>query len=160
LANPSVWPTIRLAQAVDADELVAMRVLLWPESSPEEQQREIEVWLIRGGAGTLPAVILVAEDEAGGLSGFVEVGLRSHADGCDTAQPVGYVEGWFVRDGQRGRGIGAKLMRAAEQWSREHGCLEMASDALIENQASQDAHRALGFGEVDRCVHFRKPLRR
>ena len=49
-------------------------------------------------------------------------------------------------------------MRAAEDWSRERGCLEMASDALIENEESQRAHEALGFDVVDRCVHFRKRL--
>jgi aminoglycoside 6'-N-acetyltransferase I len=34
----------------------------------------------------------------------------------------------------------------------------MASDALIDNRPSEDAHRALGFEVVDRCVHLRKDL--
>ena len=34
----------------------------------------------------------------------------------------------------------------------------MASDARIENVDSQAAHKALGYEEVDRCVHFRKAL--
>ncbi|MGA8670742.1 MAG: GNAT family N-acetyltransferase [Terracidiphilus sp.] len=90
--------------------------------------------------------------------GFLQVGLRSHADGCDTSRPVGFIEGWLVRDRFRGQGIGSALVRAAEDWSRERGCLEMASDALIENEESQRAHEALGFDVVDRCVHFRKRL--
>ena len=49
-------------------------------------------------------------------------------------------------------------MRSAEDWARAQGCLEMASDALIDNQASQRAHAALGFEVVDRCVNFRKAL--
>ena len=49
-------------------------------------------------------------------------------------------------------------MRAAEQWSRARGAVEIASDALIDNSQSQHAHRALGFEEVDRCVHLRKRL--
>lgn len=49
-------------------------------------------------------------------------------------------------------------MRASEDWARGLGCVEKASDALIDNQASQKAHQALGFAEVDRCVHFRKNL--
>jgi aminoglycoside 6'-N-acetyltransferase I len=106
----------------------------------------------------LPAVLFVSEDSEGALTGFLEAGLRSHADGCDTLRPVGFVEGWFVRDAARGRGIGRELMRAAEEWCRGHGCMEMASDALIDNQGSQDAHRALGFEVVDRCVHFRKAI--
>ena len=48
-------------------------------------------------------------------------------------------------------------MRAAEEWARAQGCVEMASDALIENERSQRAHEALGFDVADRCVHFRTP---
>ncbi|MGH9605500.1 MAG: GNAT family N-acetyltransferase [Terracidiphilus sp.] len=135
-----------------------MRVLLWPESSLEEQTQELDAVLATGMSGTLPGVILVAEDAEGALTGFLEVGLRSHADGCDTKQPVGFVEGWFVQEKLRGRGIGGAFMRAAEEWSRARGCLELASDALIDNSGSQRAHQALGFEIVDRCVHFRKPL--
>ena len=105
-----------------------------------------------------PVAWLVAEDESGRLTGFLEVGVRSHADGCDTKQPVGFVEGWFVREEQRGKGVGAALMRAAEDWARAHGCVEMASDALIDNAQSQNAHTALGFEIVDRCIHLRKLL--
>lgn len=65
------------------------------------------------------------------MTGFLEVGLRSHADGCDPAQPVGFVEGWFVEEACRNRGIGRALMRAAEDWARGQGCVEMASDTRI-----------------------------
>lgn len=86
------------------------------------------------------------------------MGLRSHADGCDTAQPVGFVEGWFVHEAFRDRGIGKELMRTAEDWARRQGCLEMASDTWIDDERSLRSHQALGFEVVDRCVHFRKPL--
>jgi aminoglycoside 6'-N-acetyltransferase I len=153
---------IRAAGMADCDAVVEMRVLLWPESSREEQAEEFDASM-RGVVGTLPLAILVAEDltlqdGSGGLIGFLEVGLRSHADGCDVARPVGYVEGWFIREGFRGRGIGAALMRAAEEWSRGHGCREIASDALIDNEGPQSAHEALGFEVVDRCVHYRKGI--
>ena len=150
--------SVRLAQLADRDDVVEMRTLLWPESSQEEQAQEFDAWLGRGSAAILPAAILVSQDGDGKLTGFLEVSLRSHADGCDIERPVGYVEGWFVRETFRGRGIGAELMRASEDWARGLGCVEMASDALIDNEASQNAHQALGFVEVDRCVHFRKNL--
>ena len=72
--------------------------------------------------------------------------------------PSGYVEGWFVQEAFRNRGVGKGLMRAAEDWARALGSVEMASDALIDNQGSLSAHAALGFEVVDRCVHFRKSL--
>jgi aminoglycoside 6'-N-acetyltransferase I len=40
----------------------------------------------------MPLVLIVAEVEDH-VIGFIEVGLRSHADGCDTRYPVGFIEG-------------------------------------------------------------------
>jgi aminoglycoside 6'-N-acetyltransferase I len=149
---------VRLAEIADQHELAKMRELLWPESSMEDHRREVEAVLRSGRYGTLPIAILVSQGEAGTLTGFIEVGLRSHADGCDPAQPVGFVEGWFVHEAFRKHGIGSALMRSAEDWARTQGCLEMASDTWLDDERSQRTHQALGFEVVDRCVHFRKPL--
>ena len=150
--------TIRPTQPRDFLQLAAMRGLLWPDASLREHLAELEAGLTNPGQLGFPAVVLVAEDEHGTLTGFLEVGLRSHADGCDPARPVGFIEGWFVVEEDRKKGIGGALMRAAEEWARAQGCREMASDALIDNPGSEHAHTALGFEVVDRCVHFRKVL--
>jgi aminoglycoside 6'-N-acetyltransferase I len=150
--------SIRAARPGDEDELAVLRALLWPDGTVEEHRREVKRLIESGMSGTLPAAALVAIDARDGLAGFLEVGLRSHADGCDVEQPVGYVEGWFVRAEMRGRGTGKQLMKAAEDWSRAHGCREIASDALVDNMESREAHHALGFEVVDLCVHFRKGL--
>lgn len=102
--------------------------------------------------------MLVAEGPNGRVIGFLDVDLRSHADGCNPANPVGYVEGWFVYEPFREQGAGRELMLAAEKWAREQGCAEMASDVLLDNEGSQRAHAALGYEVVDRCVHLRKTL--
>jgi aminoglycoside 6'-N-acetyltransferase I len=54
--------------------------------------------------------------------------------------------------------VGAKLLAAAQDWARSHGCIEMASDTWLDNEKSQQVHEALGFVVVDRCVHYRKAL--
>ena len=149
---------VRQAHPSDQHELATMRELLWPDSSLEEHRHEIESILHSGKYGTLPMAILVSQDEDGALTGFLEVGLRSHADGCDIAHSVGFVEGWFVHEASRKQGIGRALMQSAEAWARKQGCLEMASDTWIDDERSQLAHQALGFAVVDRCVHFRKQL--
>jgi aminoglycoside 6'-N-acetyltransferase I len=131
---------------------------LWPDSSIEEHRRDLSPILAGKPPGTQPLVILVAEANDSVLAGFVEVGLRSHADGCDTAIPVGYVEGWFVSAEHRRKGVGAELIAAAQDWARGQGCVEIASDTWIDNEVSQLAHQALGFEEVDRCVNYRKRL--
>lgn len=149
---------IQPANLSDQHELATMCNLLWPDASREEHRRELEAILRSRRYGTLPMAILVSHDNDGKLTGFIEVGLRSHADGCDIARPVGFIEGWFVHEPFRKQGIGKALMRSAEDWARKQGCFEMASDTWIDDEMSIGAHQALGFEVVDRCVHFRKPL--
>ena len=151
---------VRPAMAADCAQLSRLRAELWPESSAAEHEKEL-TWIRTGQPiGTMPMAIFVAEAEAnnGKLAGFLEVSLRSHADGCDPRQPVGFVEGWFVVENHRRKGIGAQLLITAEEWARSHGCVEMASDTWIDHAISQRTHEALGFEVVDRCVHYRKAL--
>jgi aminoglycoside 6'-N-acetyltransferase I len=149
---------IRPGEPADRDQLSLMRVALWPELSVDEDRHELEATLSGKPDSTMPLSILVAETEAGDLIGFLEVGLRSHADGCDTRVPVGFVEGWFVSERHRRNGVGAKLLAAAEDWARGRGCIEMASDTWLDRDKSQRVHEALGFEVVDRCIHYRKTL--
>ncbi len=87
----------------------------------------------------------------------MEVGLRDHGEGCETS-PVGYIEAWFVGEYVRGQKVGRDLILAAEEWARQKGCTEMASDTWLENEASITAHLKLGYVEVERLVHFAKRL--
>lgn len=151
---------IRPAQATDLDQLARLCEALWPDSSAAEHAQEKRL-LVEGKARlllTMPLTIFVAEANDGRLVGFLEVDLRSHADGCSPKQPVGYIEGWYVAEDHRHRGVGAQLLARAEDWARGHGCVEMASDVIIDNEMSQRAHEALGYEVVDRCVHYRKSL--
>ena len=145
---------VRLAQPSDRDRLASLRSALWPDSSAAEHAGELTPILCGSVPGTMPLAIFVAESSGGGLAGFLEIDLRSHADGCNPSRPVGYVEGWFVAQEYRRQGVGAKLLAAAEDWARSHECVEMASDTWIDNEVSQRAHEALGFEVVDRCVHY------
>jgi aminoglycoside 6'-N-acetyltransferase I len=148
---------VRRATVVDASRIAEMCFLLWPDATVDEHRIDVESALLSGMYGTMPAVTFVAEDD-GGVIGFVQVALRSHADGCDMGQAVAFLEGWFVEERARRNGVGGALVAAAEAWARESGCREMASDTWIDHELSQRAHAALGFEVVDRCVHFRKSL--
>lgn len=149
---------IRFAKPSDCQQLSQLRHALWPESSVEEHAKELEQ-ILRGSApGSLPLVEIVCDSEDGRLLGFVEAGLRSHADECNPAHPIGYIEGWFVVESHRRQRIGGQLIHAAQDWARSQGCREMASDALLENEISQRAHEALGFQVVGRNVLYRKNL--
>ncbi len=150
--------SVRPARPSDVGQLAALYKALWPESSAKEHAQEIRL-ILAGKAGlTMPITIFVAEASDRRLVGFLEVDLRSHADGCNASHAVGYIEGWYVAEDFRHRGVGKKLLGKAEDWARSYGCVEMASDAIIDNELSQRAHEALGYEVVDRCVHYRKSL--
>ncbi len=149
--------TIRPAATRDFEALLAMLVALWPKASTRDHGRQIRSVLSGRPRSTLPLTMLVAERDRT-LAGFVEVGLRSHANGCDPIRAVGFIEGWYVVPGQRRNGIGRALFQAAERWCRRHGCREMASDTWADHRASIAAHAALGYEIEGRFVNFRKRL--
>jgi aminoglycoside 6'-N-acetyltransferase I len=132
-----------------------MRCALWPEGSDTEHREEIE----RFFAGRLrePLTALLATNHSGEPVGFAELSIRSYAEGCVTDR-VAYLEGWYVVPEARRQGVGAALVRSAEEWARSQGCTEFASDALIDNHVSAAAHRALGFQETVQLRCFRKML--
>jgi aminoglycoside 6'-N-acetyltransferase I len=149
---------IRLARPSDRTPLAALRHALWPASSVEAHEQTLDAIFAGEWSAIFPYVIFVAEAPDGAIAAFAEVTVRSRADGCDPTWPVGYLEGWNVAEAYRRRGIGAALLRAAEDWAREQGCIEMASDTWIDHEVAQRAHEALGFTVVDRCVHYKKRL--
>jgi aminoglycoside 6'-N-acetyltransferase I len=149
---------IRPAKLADLNQLAALREALWPESSVAHHAEELAAILAGNPPGPLPLVIFVSEAPDGSLTGFLEAGLRSHADGCDSSHPVGYVEGWYVSASHRREGIGASLLQAAEEWARTQGCREMASDTQLTNELSQQVHQSLGFQIAERSILYRKPL--
>ena len=131
-----------------------LRHALWP-AHPGDHGREIVEFL--AGDSDEPQEVLLACAGDGSAVGFAELNIRPYAEDCYSGR-VAYLEGWYVDEPHRRRGIGAALVKAAEAWGRAQGCTEFASDALLDNTASHAAHRALGFTETVRIVCFRKSL--
>ncbi len=125
----------------DRDTVLAMRRLLWPDDD---------------GASDPGESVLVWEQD-GSLGGFIIYSLRPSAEGCD-GRPVPFVEGWFVREELRRRGIGRALIAAVEEIARARGFRELASDSVLTNRTSYLAHRKLGFEVTARLQCFRKNL--
>lgn len=145
--------TIRRMSENDIEEWLRLRKLLWDETSDAEHKAEIVAIIEHPDT----QAVIVAEAINGHLVGFLEASIRSWVEDCETDH-VGYLEGWFVESGYRRRGIGTDMVSAAEAWARKKGCIEMASDAEIGNDASIEAHKTLGFEETSRLVHLRKEL--
>jgi aminoglycoside 6'-N-acetyltransferase I len=125
------------------------------DDRPQVGTWKLELW----GEDAWPGgeTVLVWDDGDGTLGGFISLTVRPWANGCDSS-PVPFVEGWYVAANGRRRGIGRALMAAAEGWARAEGFTELGSDVLLENTASLQAHRQVGFQPTEQVQYFRKDL--
>ena len=146
--------TVRPVRPEDRADWERLRYALWP-AHPGDHAGEIAEFF--AGDGDEPIEVLLACLPDGRAVGFAELNIRPYAEDCYSGR-VAYLEGWYVDEPFRRRGIGAALVKAAEDWGRAQGCTEFASDALLDNTVSHAAHRALGFEETVRIVCFRKAL--
>lgn len=144
-----------MARQADVPAWANLRRALWPdEPGADDFDSECARQLMRPQR----AIAYLACEDGDAVIGFAEASLRhDYVNGTETS-PVGFLEGWYVIPERRGRGIGRALVGAVEAWTREQGCHELASDALLDNTASQAAHAACGFAETERVVYFRKTL--
>jgi aminoglycoside 6'-N-acetyltransferase I len=145
---------VSVATAADAEAWLELRLALWPGERRDEFTADIAALLADPG----DTINLIAHAETGEAAGFAEAALRhDYVEGCSTS-PVAFLEGIYVVPEHRRKGVAAALIRAVEDWGRQNGCTEFASDALIDNLDSQAMHRAMGFTETERVVYFHKDL--
>ena len=143
---------IRTATDQDREQWLILRKTLFPDCPDYKHKMEMEQILSSEGE------TFVAERENIGLIGFAEISIRNdHVEGASIS-PIPYLEGWYVDKRYRATGVGSNLTAAAEEWSRERGFTEIASDSRIDNHTSIAIHKAIGFKEVGRNVQFLKSL--
>ena len=144
---------VRPISESDLSEWFRLRRQLWDATTDDDHQAEMLDILDHSDT----QLVLVADAGDGRLAGFLEASIRPFVEDCESDN-VGYLEGWYVDPDHRRRGIGRALVTAAEEWARQRGATEMASDAEIGNEQSLLAHSGLGYSETSRLVHLRKEL--
>ena len=143
---------IRRANQEDAFLVAQLAAQLWTSQTTEEFKEEFDVLLDRSDAAVF---LCLAEDKP---VGFAQCQLRyDYVEGTETS-PVGYLEGVFVEEEYRNQGYAAKLLAACEQWAKDKGCTECASDCELENTQSFAFHLRCGFQEAYRIICFTKKL--
>ena len=143
---------IRKASLSDTAEVARLSCLLWPDHSTEEMEEEFSALIANNDIA-----VFLAEGE-GQAIGFAQCQLRwDYVEGTDSS-PVGYLEGIFVREEYRRRGIARQLFAACEAWAMEQHCTEFASDCELDNYESFRFHLALGFLEANRIICFTKHI--
>lgn len=146
--------TVERCKSLDQPGWLELRRALWDDASAEEHRGYMAIAL----AQPERFLQLMVYDEKRTPVGFIEGSIRNDYVNGTESSPVGFVEGVYVIPSMRRKGVARMLFEAIGDWARARGCQELASDALLENEASQRAHRALGFRETERVVYFAKPL--
>lgn len=144
--------TIYKAKKEDALTVAKLAIQMWEDNVLEELAAELAELMKSPEA----VVFLGAVD--GKAIGFAQCQLRhDYVEGTETS-PVGYLEGIFVETEYRKRGFAKQLLTACENWAKEQGCTEFASDCELDNTGSLKFHMSLGFEEVNRVICFKKKL--
>ena len=143
---------VRKAGEQDAQTITRLALKLWPDNDSEELLDEIRTLLHTPDAALF---LLIA---AGETVGFAQCQLRhDYVEGTD-GSPVGYLEGVYVDESHRRKGGARRLLSACEDWARERGCTEFASDCELDNTESLAFHLHAGFSEANRIICFTKKL--
>jgi aminoglycoside 6'-N-acetyltransferase I len=146
--------TIERCTSLDQPGWLDFRLALWPDAGADDHRAYMAISL----AQPERFLQLMMYDAQRQPLGFIEGSIRGdYVNGTETS-PVGFVEGVYVAPAWRRQGVARALFSAIGDWARARGCRELASDALLENVASQRAHVALGFKETERVVYFARKL--
>lgn len=136
----------------DSAAVATLAAKMWDSHSVEELTAEFEGLILREDA----AVFLLREN--GRNIGFAQCQLRrDYVEGTDSS-PVGYLEGIYVDEAFRHRGYARELLGRCEQWARDMGCTEFASDCELDNTKSLAFHLSVGFDEAKRIICFTKKI--
>lgn len=144
---------IREATINDCAEIANLAKEIWTNNLISELEKEFNESIVPE-----KACIYVFEDEDKRIKGFAQCNLRyDYVEGTKSS-PVGFLEGIFITEEYRGKGIGKLLLNAVELWAKENGCIEFACDCGINNSTSYNFHIHHGFKEVNRIICFSKKI--
>lgn len=142
---------IRRASIEDTGFVAELAIQMWDAHSIEELKQDFENYMNGGGA-----VFLAWRNQE--AIGFAQCGLRhDYVEGTESS-PVGYLEGIFVQEKYRKQGVAKELLRVCQNFAKEQGCTEFASDCELVNEESLQFHLKMGFQEANRIICFTKKL--
>lgn len=143
----------RRAGACDAAVVAGLSLLLYGGENTFEGLFEETLEILKSDG----EVIFVACNGEK-VVGFAHCCLRRDYVEGTKGGPVGYLEGIYVMPEFRLSGVARALVAMCEDWARERGCSEFASDCEIENVESFRFHLNIGFREANRIICFVKEL--
>lgn len=143
---------IKKAAAEDAKTVAGLAIQMWESNTIERLTEEFYDSIKEGSC----VVFLALLDDL--TIGFAQCGLRhDYVEGTESS-PVGYLEGIFVAEEYRKRGVAKDMLEACQKWAKGQGCTEFASDCELVNEDSLKFHLRMGFEEANRIICFTKKL--
>jgi aminoglycoside 6'-N-acetyltransferase I len=143
---------IRKAEKEDYFIVAKLANQLWANHSLQDLEVEFKEYL-----ASKKDCIFICYQEKEAIA-FAHCSLRDEYVEGSTTAPVTYLEGIFVKENYRKKGIAQELVFACEKWAQEHDCKEIASDCEIENELSYSFHLKSGFQEINRVICFVKQI--
>lgn len=136
----------------DAPALAAMAIKIWDSDDKDELEQEF-IDMTHDKESTCFIKFIDAK-----AIGFANASLRhDYVEGCETST-VAYLEAIYVDKEYRLLGYAKDLVNRCEEWGREQGAKEFASDCILTNNDSYKFHIAIGFKEVNRIICFKKNI--
>jgi GNAT superfamily N-acetyltransferase len=140
---------VRAATSADAPALAELSTQLgYPADAAAMHERLARVR--DGGVGE----VFVATDAGGRALGWTHVAPRLNLEEAPFAEIAGLV----VADGARGLGIGALLLRAAEDWARRSGLAKLRVRSNVVRERAHRFYLREAYSETKRQVVFDKAL--
>jgi len=140
---------IRRAKSADAPRIAVLSGQLgYPATAAETRKR------LRGIKPASQHAVFVADSATDGVIGWVHVSREPLLEVEIRAE----VNGLVVAEGQRSSGAGAKLLAAAEEWARKHGCKSMSVRSNIIRERAHQFYERHGYEHYKTQKSFRKPL--
>jgi GNAT superfamily N-acetyltransferase len=140
---------IRRAKSADAPQLAALAGQLgYPATAAQMRHRLREIQPASQNA------VFVAESAQDGVVGWLHVSKEALLE-CDVRAEV---NGLVVAEGQRSLGAGARLLAAAEDWARKHGCKSMSVRSNVIRERAHQFYERHGYEHYKTQKSFRKPL--
>lgn len=140
---------MRAAGEADASALAALSSQLGYKATPGDSRHRLADIRARGFAE-----VFVAERGERQVVGWVHVFVASSLD----SDLHGEIGGLVVDDTMRGAGIGALLLRAAEDWCKSQGLREIRVRSNVVRRRAHGFYNREGYADVKTQAVFRKEL--
>src|SRR5260370_36276945 len=140
---------IRRARVSDAPHLAALTGQLgYPATTAQIRKR------LQGIKPASQNAVFVADSAKDGVIGWLHVSRDVLLESEIRAE----VNGLVVAEGQRSLGAGARLLAAAEDWARKHGCKSMSGPSNVIRERAHKFYERNGFEHYNAHNPYLNPL--